>query len=274
MKAGLDIGTSLVKAAWNPKEGVTRFLSTADLELVDLFDRLDLAGVTHLVITGDGQIDIPALFAVRPCQADHLAVITRGILAVMPASGHKLDSFMIADLGNRFKYCMYRKQSGRTTELPFNNPIGGGCLQGISRLLTIDDLADVNELAKRGASPDILGKDLDQETAGTVAGTEVVAHFSLADAGTPMEDACAGLLQMMAECVVRDFKYQRHILRMAVDSSLVFMPPVFPVGTLAGRMPELALLLKSRLETQLFFPIFLPHAEYAAALGALLEPES
>jgi len=274
MKAGLDIGTSLVKAAWNPSAGVTRFLSTADLALVDLFDRLHLEGITHLVTTGNGQIDIPALFLVRPCQADHLAVITRGVLAVMPSSGHKLESFLIADLGNSFKYCMYRKKTGRTTELPFRNPIGGGWLQGISRLLTIDDLADVDRLAKSGAAPDILAKDLDIETAGTVAGTDVIAHFSLADAGTPLEDACAGLLQMTAVSVVRDFIYQRHIIRMAIDSQVQMLPPIFPVGTLSGRLPGLAGLLKYRLGLQLFFPIFLPHSEYMAAYGALLEPES
>jgi hypothetical protein len=274
MKAGLDIGTSLVKAAWNPREGVTRFLSTADMELVDLFDRLDLEGITHLVITGDGQIDIPALFAVRPCQANHLTVVTRGVLAVMPATGHDLDSFLVVDLGNSFKYCLYRKKTGRTTELPFRNPIGGGWLQGISRLLTVDSLSEVGQLAKAGAPPDILAKDLDLEMAGTVGGTDVIAHFALAEAGTPMEDACAGLLQMVAASIVRDFKFQRHIIRMAIDSDFKLMPPIFPVGTLANRLPELALALKHRLGLQLFFPIFLPHAEYAAALGALLEPES
>jgi hypothetical protein len=274
LKAGLDIGAALTKAAWGDQKQ-TNFLSTADMPLAKLFGRLEQAGVRRLVVTGRGlaRNEIPKLFEVVECDG-HLKALTRGITAVLPSVGLDPGAFILADIGFSTRYAIHLKHTDRTTEMPYNQGLGGGYLQGQVNLLALNGLAQMSELALDGAAPDVLAKDLDAASGGTVGGENSLVHFGWAESGTPMEDVCAGHIQMVACAVARDMMFHRLVLRSLSQNDDSLLPLIFVVGTPANRLAALRESLKIQLTRHLFVPFHPPYGEYLAAYGAWLMPET
>ena len=248
MRAGLDIGGGLIKAAWSKEGGqMIAFMSTADVTADELFKYLSDEGVNELVITGRGRVDLPDRFNIIDCDG-HYSALVRGINAILPTIGMSdLAVWWAVDFGISIEYIMHVVSSGRITEFPFPSALGGGYLQGQADLLALPNVMQLADFASRGEAPDILGKDIDNDLGGTVAGSLPLAHFGLVDDTTPVEDICAGHIHVVANSVRRDLMYLQAVVDKVSNSEGVFIPPVIVVGTPTSRLPILRDIIKVHL---------------------------
>ncbi|MEY4744933.1 MAG: hypothetical protein RL272_878 [Candidatus Parcubacteria bacterium] len=267
MKAGIDCGTTLVKAAWFKGEELQ--LASLPPESFDVAAaRMRADGVDSARVTGVGPR--PAgLPAIREADgdpiADEIALQAGGVRWLLERGGRPSGEFLLVSIGTGTSYAFVTRDG--VERFPLGNAIGGGFIAGLARLLGVGDIRDVGALAMDSEPFDILVKDAMPSAAGTPQGEFVVAHFAKArdaDDGTALCRACASLLQTVAVTVVRDLMLFGMQRKMPKDAVII--------GTTVAAFAPLRRMLESYVPLTGMDPHFPKLGEFAAAIGALYAP--
>jgi pantothenate kinase len=266
MKAGVDFGSTLVKACWQAPDGTIRYASTADMTRESLATALAADGVSVIHATGIGDTDgleVPG-FELRRGPGDpivreklHQADGVRDLLNLEDGCP---DGFWLVSVGTGTSYTMV---AGRTFKpYPMGNPVGGGMLAGLGALLGADTSAELDRLASLGNTLDILYKDRLPDLAGKPLGEHVISHFGKATAASRPEDACTTLIRLVAVQIIRDL--------LNIGTAFGFEPQgdVVFIGTPISRLSSLKRTLSVYAMGTGMKPHFPGNGEYAAARGA------
>jgi len=267
MKAGVDFGTSLVKAAWM-NDGRFRFSSTADAKLEEIARQLSDDGVRKINLAGIGYSDAHTKyfkdFEVRTAEGDPIENEVRlqaeGTRRLLEDSGHREDSFLVVSIGTGISYTLVTEEGA--TKFPIGNSLGGGFIYGLGQVL---GAKDYNELATRsteGTPLDLCIKDLLPNKAGTFEGELVVANFGKGTSASERSSAYTSAISTVAVAIIRDIM----LLGMIPN----FQPPndVVYVGSTVARTPVLKNLLQVYSAAIGKNPHFPEHGEFALAVGA------
>lgn len=271
MKAGIDLGTSGVKLAWQAENASYRF-STCGHE--ELEERLADLGVMRLRYTGIGGAMPPGYPASGPPDdpiADEIALQADGAKRLFGWQDGPQGDFLLVSVGTGTSYTLV-PASGEPRRFPIGNAIGGGFIAGLAAMQVLD-VSEVEGHASRGAPLDLLVKDLVPAASGTLQGEFVVSHFGkigvprftpeeLADGADPLDDLCATIVHCAAVTVIRDVLVLGMVPGFAADDVVFIGTPVAKLASLRGHVARYA----SALGKRAWFP---EKGEYAAALGAL-----
>lgn len=274
MKAGIDCGTSRIKAVWRKADGAYAYVSSSDP--AEVAGALSANGVTRLRATGIGG-RIPAGFAVSGPSGDPIA----DEIALQACGASKMfgwdlpaDGFLLVSVGTGTSYTMVARE-GEPRRFPLGNSIGGGFIAGLALLHGLD-VEEVGPLAEKGTPLDLLVKHLVPAKDGTFEGELVVSNFgAVADPermghafsheGGTIEDVCATIVHCAAVAVIRDALILGMIPGFAADDVVFIGTPVAKLSSLRSHLARYAAALGKRAH----FP---ENGEYAAALGALYAP--
>lgn len=271
MQAGIDFGSTLIKAVWE-EDGALRYVSTADVSRPDLFRMMSKAGIRTAYRTGIGFPSVPSGLGIDVLGPSDDAVNAEirlqaaGARELLIRSGAPLkwfDRFLLVSVGTgtSFTRVDYPIEVSR---FPIGSALGGGFITNLGRVLGVSGAAQIEESASRGEVLDLLVKDIASESA---FGNLPVAHFGKAKRPTRTpharwkSDLTATMLHMVGCIVAGDAV--KYAMAMGVDQ-VVF------IGTTVARSPT----LRKHLDRYVRFggktPTFLDQGEYAGALGAYL----
>ena len=261
-RAGLDCGSTLIKAYWRA-DGQDRFATTGGAApLTDVLRRMRDEGVRTLRIAGAesaGMIDVlRRCFAVIPGGRDavdeEIRLQAAGTRRLMGDAAPK--KLLIASIGTAVSYTVASR--GKAKRNPIGNAHGGGTMMGLARLVGARSFEDLEANAAKVPTGDLRVMDKVPETVGTPVGELVMAHFWKKDAS--FEEKCASVFNLVTCSIAKD---------LAILASIPFSPKDVAVIGTVSRSPTFrrylerwAPLLKGR---RLHFP---PNAEYALAVGA------
>ncbi|MBI2665395.1 hypothetical protein HYX12_02115 [Candidatus Woesearchaeota archaeon] len=267
MKAGVDVGTSLVKVAWI-NDGHFRFSSTADVKLEEITRQLSADGVRRIHLAGIGYSDDRAKyfkdFEVRTAEGDPIENEVRlqaeGTRRLLQDSGYQGDSFLVVSIGTGTSYTLVTKDGA--TKFPIGNSLGGGFINGLGQVLGARDYTELATESTQGMPLDLCIKDMLPDKAGTFEGELVVANFGKATPASERSSAYASVISTVAIATIRDIR----LLGMIPH----FQPPddVVYVGSTVARTPVLKNLLQAYSAVIGKNPYFPEHGEFALALGA------
>lgn len=268
MKAGVDFGSTLVKAVWIA-DGKYRFSSTANKSLDELVKELRDSNVTDIRIAGIGygnMLDAFAGFKTSKSTAKDLLkeekkLQAAGAMRLLNSQGTQLKNCIIASLGTGTSYVAVRW--GFVVPLPLGNSIGGGYLLGMGKTLGIDSYAQIVDLAQKGRSLDLYVKEKIPATTGSMQGELVIAHFGKADATARKEDILATAVHTVAAQTARDIA-----VICGASWLLKGIQDVVYIGSTVSRNHLLQQLLtkySTMLGKKTHFPA---NGEFALALGA------
>jgi pantothenate kinase len=263
-KAGIDCGSTLVKAVWMAGPHLRLATLSDNVAAQAAIQTMRSDGVKHIRLTGTGAADFPASDFAKVTRGDGIddeirmqADGTRWLLSRATASAPR--KFILASVGTGISYTTVSGRKAKRS--PLGSSHGGGTIMGLAGLVGITDFAALTAAAARGTPPDLLVKDKLPATNGTPTGELIIAHFAKANAS--VDDTCAGIFSFAAASVFKDLA----VLRM-----IPFSPKdIVIVGTVGGcevfqsYLKKFAPFLKAG--TNLHFPA---QGEYAAAAGALL----
>lgn len=271
MKAGIDCGTSRIKAVWQHTDGLHTYASSS--EGTDIAACLRRNGITRLRATGIGGRP-PEGFAVSgpagdPLE-DEIALQADGVRRLLGAmKDGPTGDFLIVSVGTGTSYTLV-PASGEPRRFPIGNAIGGGFIAGLAAWQAVD-LSQVDDFASRGEPRDVLIKDLVPAKAGTLEGEFVVSHFGkdevmgarvLPEGGHPLDDYCATVVHCAAVTVIRDVFMLGMVPGFAADDVVFIGTPVAKMESFRGHLARYAAALGKNAR----FP---ENGQYAAALGAL-----
>jgi pantothenate kinase len=268
--AGLDCGSTLMKAVWQTPGREFRYRTTRANEPLLTWAEMKADGVKCIRLVGIGNPDVPVhggFVFIEPEQnvvEDEFRLQAKGVRVLIRRAGWPAGGFYLVSLGTGVSFTICRPD-GSYTKCPLGHAFGGGYLDGMARLLGITREELFSDLPFSGCPPNILVKDVLPQTCGHWIGDLVQSHFGLAQKGMPKADIIAGLLETVAvETTSHLFQIG---LSAAADSR--FADIVF-VGTLSRNR-----YLQRRLEFWMDKLDCTPHfynlGEYAAALGAYVE---
>ncbi|HTM68346.1 MAG TPA: hypothetical protein VL426_03535 [Candidatus Binatia bacterium] len=272
MKAGIDRGTSRIKAVWRKADGEYGYLASSDADEVAV--ALVANGVTHARVTGIGGWPSSDRIEITRCTddpvADEIALQADGARKMfgrdLPPGG-----FLLVSVGTGTSYTMVPAE-GRQVRFPLGNSIGGGFIEGLGLLQGLD-VGEIGPLAEQGTPLDLLVKHLVPSKAGSFEGELVVSNFggvanpgligyAHASEGGRIEDICATIVHCAAVAVIRDALILGMIPGFAADDVVFIGTPVAKLAPLRGHLGRYAASLGKRAH----FP---EKGAYAAALGAL-----
>lgn len=263
--AGIDFGSTLVKAYW--KKGKQDRFATADglAAMPALTQEMQDDGVRRVRLTGIGGARFTSHmeegFKVVPARAaavdDEIRLQAAGTRLLMKLeTGQAPRRLLIASVGTGVSYT---KVSGRkAARSPLGSAHGGGTILGLGKIIGAKSFKELEDGASRGVPADLLVKDQLPETAGTMLGQLVIAHFW--KDGASFEDRCASVFSFAAGSIAKD---------LAVLTSIPFSPKdIAVIGTVAAS-PVFRRCLECWTpflkDCRLYFP---EKGEYAAAVGA------
>ncbi len=274
MKAGIDCGTSHMKAVWRQADDLHAFASSSDGD--DIVACLARHGIMQARLTGIGPAPALGRIAAVRCAADPIedeialqADGARRLLAGTP--GTPEGDFLLVSVGTGTSYTLVPKD-GPPRRFPIGNAIGGGFIAGLAAMQALE-IDRIDDLARRGTALDLLVKDLVPAAAGTLQGEFVVSHFGKlgiprftpeapADGADPLGDICTTIVHCAAVAIIRDVLILGMIPGFAADDAVFIGTPVAKMVALRGHFARYAAGLGKRAH----FP---ENGEYAAALGAL-----
>ncbi len=267
MKAGVDFGTSLAKAAWM-NNGEFSFSSTADAELKDIARQLSHDGVRKVHLAGIGYSDDLAGyfndFEIKTAEGDPIENEVRlqaeGTRRLLEDNGYKGDSFLVVSIGTGTSYALVTRDGA--TKFPIGNSLGGGFINGLAQIL---GASDYNELATRsteGMLLDLCVKDMIPDKKGTFEGELVVANFGKGTSDSKRSSVYASVISTVAVATIRD------VLLLGMIPN--FQPPndIVYIGSTVARTPVLKNLLQAYSAAIGKSPHFPEHGEFALAVGA------
>lgn len=278
MKCGLDVGSTLIKAAlYDEKVGNHVFASTKSITKDQLVIRLRELGVTELAVTGVGQYDLPFPITV-PRSEDtirtEIELQAKGARKLMEWDGTPNDHFGMVSIGTGTSYSHVILDF--VEPMAMGNFIGGGFLLGMSAQLPglelcLDNerrLGLVDELTRRVMGTenpsDLLIKDMIPATKGTMQGEMLIASCSKLNSNSDREEVCFGLVNCVAASVMRDVMMYRMSGKLPVDNITV-------VGSTVVSVPALGMMLEDYGKL-VGLKVHIPsHADFAGAVGALTQ---
>lgn len=278
MKCGLDIGSTLIKAAvYDEKVGNHVFASTKSITKDQLVIRLQGLGVTEVALTGVGQYDLPFPVkverAANPIQWE-IELQAKGARKLMEWEGILTANFGMVSIGTGTSYS--HVIGDNVVPMAMGNFIGGGFLLGMSAQLPglelcLDNerrLGLVDELTRRVMGTenpaDLLIKDMIPATKGTPQGEFLIASCSKLNSNSEREEVCFGLVNCVAATVMRDVMMYRMSGQLPVDSITV-------VGSTVVSVPALGMMLENYGKLVGLKVNVPPHADFAGAVGALTQ---
>lgn len=284
IRCGIDIGHCTTKAVVHDSETkLWHFLSTADMPEQDFVDRLRDLGVQHLDIIGSGKDNLKFEHkAKRFVGKDEAMAKVWGADFIL--NNHFMDSwgdikhlneFLLIDVGTGIHYTKGNILLCEAEQYPYPNGLGGGFLAGIAvntsglvahtksdRLIAAVDRLALEHMEKYPSdSPDVLNKDLDNSLQDYIVRQEIVSSCAKLNNGSHIRTVCFGLLNMMANQIVRDVRM------MCWEKGLP--TTIIATGTLIVKMQSFSRLLKQYL-ARFGYDLFVPnYAEFIGALGVM-----
>lgn len=281
MKCGIDVGSTLIKAVTKHGNGFM-YRSTANVTKKQLIDSLVEDGVDEVLATGIGTYDLPLRHSdtrnAHPLSEIQMQVA--GTKELMLREGMPLMEYCLVSMGTGISYTSV--ENFEHFHLPVGNPIGGGYLIGMSKLLlagkaacndskAIFESLDSNALdymdnvCLQYSGPDLLYKDISKEGNGNIAGEMVIACCAQLAQHSSIETICFSLLNTVAIGIIKD-------LMMYKGSDSYKSNDIVCIGNVSKSEALQKLLSKygSTLGLKFHFPMW---GEYAGALGALLKLE-
>lgn len=267
MKAGIDFGTSLVKAVWMHGEGY-KFVSTADGPLDEIVQQMKNDQVRELHIAGIGyskdSYEQFGEFELRVKEGDpienEVMLQSGGAKRLLEIEGYPLPQFLLVSMGTGTSYTLVTKE--KATKFPLGNSLSGGLIQGLGKVLGAANYEEIARLAACGTPLDLLIKDMIPEKAGTFEGELVVANFAKGSVDSEKKDAYATIMSLVAVATIRDVMLVGMMPNFQVPEEVVF------IGSTISRTPTLKNLLEmysTMIGKKPYFPV---HGEFSLAMGA------
>jgi type II pantothenate kinase len=264
MKAGLDIGSSLVKAVWM-NGGKYRYASTADAPLEQIARQMSEERVTHLNLAGIGnKAACLERFSFSATDGDiienEVRLQAKGTKHLLEMQGYTLDEFLLVSIGTGTSYTLV-KNSGEI-KFPIGNPLGGGFINGLGKILGANNYGELAAMSEEGVALDLLIKDMIPEKSGTIEGEMVVANFGKAAYDSGIPSAYASIISTVAIAIVKDIAVFRNVPDFQPPKDVVF------IGSTVARTPLLKDLLYANSKIIGKAAYFPEHGEFALAMGA------
>jgi pantothenate kinase len=263
MIAGVDFGSTLVKAVWHVDSfqyAMSRYKSLEEI-LKDL--RND--GVNKLYVAGihyKKKNDLKGFKVIRP-EGDaiqgEIEMQAKGTRQILEIENVNLESFLLVSIGTGTSYTSVNLNEA--FHFPIGNSIGGGFIMGLGQYLGAGSFSEIAELASKGKPANLLIKDLLPEKAGTLQGEFVISNFGRKI--TRKEDACASIMSCVATATIKD------ILLMSSEPKFDHKNIVY-IGSSLHHNPTLKNMLEEftlKLGKKPFIP---ENGCYSLAMGAYL----
>ena len=265
MDAGIDFGSTLVKAYW-VKGGAINFATGAKHSDAEIAEYMRRDGVSRLRVVGTGRAaaeerfpDFNRVLCTGDPIADEITMQAAGVRYLLDRSTRCPSKFIIASIGTGVSYTMVK--GNKVKRSPLGSAHGGGTIMGLAGLIGILSFTDLEAAASGGTPQDLLVKHQLPETDGTPLGELIIAHFNRR---TNFMDASAGILSFAAASIFKDIAVLRSIP--FSPKEVVFIgSPVSASPTLRAYLRRYAPHLKG---TTMHF---LEHGEFSAAIGAYLD---
>lgn len=265
MKAGIDLGTTLIKVVLaNEHNEIQQYQSVQYGEREKLIDSLKNTRVEEGFVTGIGKCDFP--FPVKRLDGDpitnEIILQAEGARKLLEESGDPHKGFGLISVGTGVSYTFVYDTV--INKLPIGSFLGGGFIYGILNSMEMD-ISDVDDYEPDpNWNADICVKDIMPDTKGTFTGDLLIAACARMNQtwwGT--KDGGYAILNMVAASIMRDvMMYQ--VTQTWNPNRLVF------IGTVIQQSSVLRKLLTDY-ATKMGFKVSIPnYANYAGAMGALL----
>lgn len=258
MKAGMDFGTTLVKAVWN--NGNYMLASTAEQSLDEIIAMMKKDGVRQINAAGINTAVFEGFEIYRKSGdiiQNEIEMQAKGAKELLRISGNPLEKFLIVSIGTGTSYTFVDKS---IEKCPFGNSISGGFMLGLGKLLGAKDCKDIESRAVNGEAMDLRIRDIAPEKAGTFEGELVIANFGKQSRNP--DDAFASIVHAVAVATVRDVA-----LIGRGFSNVAY------IGTPIGKNKVLKNYLEAYTRAIGRQPYFPANGEYSLAMGAFLETD-
>jgi len=261
MKAGVDIGSSLVKAVWIKEEGYKLF-STADTPLEEIAQELKEDGIKRINVVGIGShADYFKDFDIKTTEGDKIEnevrLQARGVKKMLENPD---ISFLLVSIGTGTSYTLVKGE--KVIRFPLGNSISGGYINGLGKVLGMQDYNELVKLSAASMPLDLCVKDMIPEKAGTFEGELIIANFGKGTADSEKGRAYASVVSSVAVTSIRDI--------MLMNMMPAFQPPkdIVYIGSTVSRTPLLKNLLNQYSIMIGKNPHFPKNGEFALAMGA------
>lgn len=272
MKAGLDFGTTLVKAAWRPQDKF-EYLTSKRQEPKDLLVYLKNQGVTHISITGINHrkysslltdFSIESLPSPKELIEKEIELQVQGTRYLIHEQNLNLENFLLVSVGSGTSYTHVTKDDHHK-EL-FGNPLGGGFIRGNLSILDMINY-EPTTLSHQPISLDITMKDIIPELEKTLEGELVIASMGKATQYSTPLDIYAAITNTVATAIIRDILKMSFLLESANHNVI---DTIIYLGTTITTTPTLRIQLEKYTNMVGKTCHFLKNGEYAGAIGAYL----
>ena len=273
MKAGLDVGSSLIKAVWKRGEEY-HFASTADYSLQGIIAAMKCDGIQKILRVGNGPLPEQDLTrAITQAGADVEVQILPGDsidteIRWQAAGTRKLlerelqqpESFLLVSLGTGTSYTFV--SGDHYQRFPLGNSLSGGTLLGESRALGFGSYDAFAAAASSGTPQHLLFKELFPALNGTVQGEFVVSSGGHLNEDSSLEDQCATKISTVGIATLRDVLILGNIPPFSSTQDVVY------IGSTINRTPLLKRMMAGYSIALGKKPHFPENGEFALALGA------
>jgi len=267
LKAGIDMGTSRIKAVWQ-EDGQYQYKTAVKTRLCDIIKTMKLKKIKELNLSGTGcekrRAKTFSEFKINIAKGDpilnEINLQCMGAKKILRINGNHLENFLLASIGTGTSYTLINKN--KIQMFPLGNPNGSGLINGIRKFLGIKTFSTFTNLASQGTSPDILVKDLLPKSSNSLTRDLVVSNFGKANTNTTLEDACAGFIHCVAVNIVRDVMLIQGFPNFSSFQNIVF------IGTSISKIPLLQEIIAGyspHINKNLYFPKL---GEFSLAMGA------
>jgi len=268
-KAGVDFGSSLVKAVW-VENGFKQYFSTADCSLKKIAYSMAQADVTQINVAGIGyspervQEFVSYGMKVKSFEGD-------AILNEIQSQAHgarqlleeHIDNFLLVSIGTGTSYTSINGEN--TTKFPLGNSLGGGFLHGLGQVLGIQDYTKI--AATNEASLDLCIKDMIPEKVGSFEGEMAIANLGKGKINSEKSSALASAVNIIASTTIKDIMLYGMIPHFQVPNDVVY------IGSTISHTPLLKNLLQAYTLAIGKTPHFPKRGEFALALGAMISED-
>lgn len=271
MKAGIDLGTSLIKVVLaNEKNEIQQYQSASYQwgEKEKLIDLLKTVNIEEAFITGIGKCEFP--FPTKRMEGDPIAneilLQAEGTKKLLADSGDPHKGFGLVSIGTGVSYTFVFDTV--INHLPIGGFIGGGFIHGMLNAMEIEISSLDDYVPNPDWCADIRVHDVMPETKGTFTGDLIVAACAnLNQSWMGTKDGGYAILNMVAASIMRDVMVYQ-LTQTWNPNRLVF------IGTVVQHSLALRNLLTAY-ATKMGFKVSIPnYANYAGATGALLRLNS
>ena len=288
MKAGIDFGTTLIKAVWTENDDY-HFASTKDVPLEEIVAQLKAAGVEQV---GVARIRYAADKCQKQLQGFNITAIVgdaiqaeihlqvAGAKELLKIGNDNAYDFLLVGMGTGTAYSFVINNV--TSHYPIGNSIGGGFMRGLAHLFGVHRYSELVSRAERGNVLDLRVKDVLAEKKDILEGELVIANFGRANAGDclsdfldkacrcerkKLNDVCATIVHCVAVATIRD------VLGIGcfLPEDVVVPKNVVYVGSTIAYNPVLQKMLNDYSHAIGKTPHFPQNSAFALAMGAYLQ---